>query len=244
MYYYYAHYLAACMQDYKQDIHINNCCLGSPALNGGQGGYFGSNFVVSTAAPPCPIDPYSAPEALKSAVKTALPQLPPCYTPHPTLTSEDGLPSAYCSRSNYALVCRYTPAGSAHRFPFPVSRFHSSPAASVVPTAPDMDDCDEDDDEGDFVSGGSDVIGRQNRRRAGRHYASVVSWPHGVAVGQCCTRIVHPPPVYTPYATNPPPPLAPTATADVSSVAMTSFPPETSRMYSVKDGPPVDGESV
>jgi hypothetical protein len=151
--------------------------------------------------------------SLTSSTCSKPPLLPPSYTPHADDEVIGGPPPPldYYNRSNYAVICRYA-AGGPTPFPivtvpapgcdgnrggFPIDSTTPLVAVAgrvIMPSAPDLDDDDNDrdDDVTTIASGGSDVTGR--------HYAAVMPWP---PVGPYCTRVVHPPPVYTRYATTP-----------------------------------------
>jgi len=202
---------------------------GSPAING-NGRCSRSNYVTNTS-----------PQSQMTSSSSVKPPLsPPCYTPNSPNENEPGiLPSADCfTRSNYAVVCRYPPPGSSP-FPsialpdtsgnitdsnctgYPVDASASSmvmAARIIIPSAPGPEyDDNENDSIAAMVTGGNDVISR--------HYAAVMPWP---PVGPCCTHIVHPPPVYTRYATTP-------NVTDCSAV--TSFPPPVVTSPKLTSGP-------
>lgn len=164
------------------------------------------------------------------------PLSPPCYTPH--VPNDDVLnsPPIDCyTRSNYAVVCRYAaprsspfsaitlPAsGGAPETGYPVDPSASSMVMAsriIIPTAPGLeyDDNEQSTITAMVTSGGNDVIGR--------HYAAVMPWP---PVGTCCTHIVHPPPVYTRYATSP---------SVTDGGAMTPFPPPAVTSSQSTNGP-------
>lgn len=166
------------------------------------------------------------------------PWSPPGYTADEGGSIPDSLPTDYYNRSNYALVCRYPISGSSS---FPVvampivsdgvnggrstyavdsSTIMDVAGRVVMPSAPGLDD----DDSGEGIV--SAMVSAANET-VGRDMAAVIQWPP--IGGPCCTHVIHPPPIYTRYAT------PPTGTDSGANKSYPTTPSQGSSANSVKE---------